>query len=216
VRNVFPHRQGQLQDAITRRRDAWQRVDFFIDRMGPLSLLDGVFTRDTQGGPPVFHPARPLSQAEVEAVVKKEAMRIVRLLHKRGLITLATAPGDDEVTVMVGDETLGEDDPLLAQLLAAAIAGLPPAGPAQRRPPVRLALSANAQPKPKGRLCAEHWGFNLHAATRVHGNDRRGREHLCRHPAPTSGKRAPSHTARRQSATGFQAPLVRWHKVHRA
>ncbi len=84
---------------------------------------------------------------------------------RRGLIALCTAPGDDEVTVIVGDETLGEDDPLLAQLLAAATAGLPPAGPAQRRPPVRLALPANAQPSPKGRLCAEHWGFNLHAAT---------------------------------------------------
>ena len=46
---------------------------------------------------------------------------------------------------------------------------------------MRLALSANAQPSPKGRLCAEHWGFNLHAATRVHGNDNQGREHLCRY-----------------------------------
>ena len=96
----------------------------------------------------------------------------MHFLQKRGLIALATAPGDGEVTVIVGDETFGEDDPLLAQLLAAATAGLPPAGPAERRAPLRLALSANAQPLPKGRLCAEHWGFKLHAATRVHRNDK--------------------------------------------
>jgi len=144
-------------------------------------FLDGVYVRDQQGGAPVFHPAPPPSQAQVEAVVKKAAERIVRFLKRRGLIALATAPGDDEVTVIVGDETLGKDDPLLAHLLAAATAGLPPAGPAQRRAPVRLALSASAQPSPKGRLCAEHWGFNLHAATRVHGNDKQGREHLCRY-----------------------------------
>jgi hypothetical protein len=144
-------------------------------------FLDGVYVRDQHGGPPVFHPAAPPSQVEVEEVVKKAAVRIVRFLKKRGLIELATAPGDDEVTVIVGDETLGEDDPLLAHLLAAATAGLPPAGPAQRRAPLRLPLSANAQPTRKGRLCAEHWGFNLHAATRVHGNDNQGREHLCRY-----------------------------------
>ena len=40
----------------------------------------------------------------------------------RGVITLQTAPGDGEVTV-VGDEAMGEKDPLLARLLAAATAG---------------------------------------------------------------------------------------------
>jgi hypothetical protein len=39
------------------------------------------------------------------------------------------APGDGEVTG-VPDETMGEKDPLLAKLLAAATAGMPPAGPA--------------------------------------------------------------------------------------
>jgi hypothetical protein len=38
------------------------------------------------------------------------------------------APGDGEVTV-VTDETMGEKDPLLAKLLAAAPAGAEPAGP---------------------------------------------------------------------------------------
>jgi hypothetical protein len=38
-----------------------------------------------------------------------------------GVITLVTAPGDGEVTV-VADQTMGEKDPLLARLLAAATA----------------------------------------------------------------------------------------------
>jgi hypothetical protein len=41
------------------------------------------------------------------------------------VITLVTALGDGEVTV-VTDETMGEKDPRLAQLLAAATAGAPP------------------------------------------------------------------------------------------
>ena len=88
----------------------------------------------------MFHPAPPPKQDDLQAVVHRAAKRIVHFLQKRGLMALATAPADGEVTVVVGDET-----------------------------------------KPKGRLCAEQWGFNLHAATRVHGNDKQGREHLCRY-----------------------------------
>ena len=133
-----------------------------------------------QNAPPVFHAAPPPTQDDVQAVVQQAAKRIVRFLQKRGLIALATALGDGQVTVVVGDETLGDDDPLLAQLLAAATAGAPPAGPAYKRAPIRLAMNGDA-PKPKGRLCAEQWGFNLHAATRVHENNKQGREHLCRY-----------------------------------
>ena len=44
--------------------------------------------------------------------------RILRFLQRRGVITLVAAPGDGEVTV-VTDETIGDEDPLLARLLAA-------------------------------------------------------------------------------------------------
>jgi hypothetical protein len=64
----------------------------------------------------------------VQTVVQHAAKRIVRFLQKRDLIAFASTPGDGEVAVVVGDETLGDDDPLLAQLLAAATAGAPPAG----------------------------------------------------------------------------------------
>ena len=73
-------------------------------------FLDGVYVRDANNAdaPPVFHPAPAPTQDDVQFVVKRAANRIVRFLQKRGLIALATAPGDGEVTVVVGDETLGD------------------------------------------------------------------------------------------------------------
>jgi hypothetical protein len=97
-------------------------------------------------------------------------LRILRFLKRRGVITLVTAPGDGEVTV-VTDETMGEKDPLLARLLAAATAGASPAGPAHKRAPVRIVLDPDAHPVAKGKLCGQHGGFNLHAQTKVAANE---------------------------------------------
>jgi riboflavin biosynthesis pyrimidine reductase len=91
-----------------------------------------------------------------------------------------TAPGDGEVTV-VGDETIGEKDPLLAKLLAAATAGAPPAGPANQRKPIRVVLDPDAHAVAKGKLCGQHAGFNLHAQTKVAANDKKGRETLAKY-----------------------------------
>jgi hypothetical protein len=76
-------------------------------------------------------------------LVEKVSKRILRFLQRRGAITLVTAPGDGEVTV-VTDESLGEKDPLLAKLLAAATAGAEPAGPSNGRQPIRMALPNNS------------------------------------------------------------------------
>ena len=91
-----------------------------------------------------------------------------------------TAPGDGEVTV-VADETMGEKDPLLAKLLAAATAGAPPAGWANKHKPVRIVLAPDDRPVAKGTLCSQAHGFNLHAATRVAANDKQGRVTLCKY-----------------------------------
>jgi hypothetical protein len=106
--------------------------------------------------------------------------RILRFLQRRGVITLVTAPGDGEVTV-VGDETMVEKDPLLAKLLAAATAGAPPAGWAHERKPVRIVLDPDDRPIAKGNLCGQARGFNLHAATKVAANDKQGRVTLCKY-----------------------------------
>jgi hypothetical protein len=128
----------------------------------------------------MFHPAPAPTQQEIEAIVCRASKRILRFLQRRGVITLVTAPGDGEVTV-VSDETMGEKDPLLAKLLAAATAGAPPAGWANKRKPVRIVLDPDDRPVAKGTLCAQEHGFNLHAATKVAANDKPGRETLCRY-----------------------------------
>jgi hypothetical protein len=38
-----------------------------------------------------------------------------------------------------------------------------------------------ARPVPTGKLCGQHCGFNLHAATRAAANDKAGRATLCRY-----------------------------------
>jgi hypothetical protein len=120
------------------------------------------------------------SQEEIESLVGRASKRILRFLQRRKVITLVTAPGDGEVTV-VGDETMGEKDPLLARLLAAAAAGAAPAGPANQRKPLRIVLDPDERPVGKGTLCAQTQGFNLHAATKVAANDTQGRLALCKY-----------------------------------
>jgi hypothetical protein len=143
-------------------------------------FLDGVYAPDRDGKGFMFHPAPAPTHADVEAIVERSSKRILRFLQRRGVITLVTAPGDGEVTV-VSDESMGEKDPLLAELLAAATAGAPPAGPANKRKPVRVVLDPDAHPVAKGNLCGQHAGFNLHAATRVAANDKQGRVTLCKY-----------------------------------
>jgi len=65
-----------------------------------------------------------LGAAALLAIVERASNRILRFLRRRDVITLVTAPGDGGITV-VTDETMGEEDPLLARLLAAATAGAP-------------------------------------------------------------------------------------------
>ncbi len=142
--------------------------------------LDGVYSADRDGKGLMFHPAPAPSQPEIETIVERTSKRILRFLQRRGVITLVTAPGDGEVTV-VSDESIGEKDPLLAKLLAAATAGMPPAGPANKRKPVRIVLDPDDRPVAKGNLCARNHGFNLHACTKVAANDKQGRLALCKY-----------------------------------
>jgi hypothetical protein len=95
-------------------------------------FLDGVYSPDCDGKGQMFHLAPAPSQEDIEQLVQRASKRILRFLQRRGVITIVTAPGDGEVTV-VTDETMGEKDPLLAKLLAAATAGMPPAGLANKR-----------------------------------------------------------------------------------
>ena len=72
------------------------------------------------GGAPIFHPAPGPTQKDIEAIVERTSKRILRFLQRRGVITLVSAPGDGEVTV-VCDETIGDKDPLLARSTSCSI-----------------------------------------------------------------------------------------------
>jgi hypothetical protein len=94
-------------------------------------FLDAVPSPDGDGQVRMFHPARAPTRLEVAQLVEHISKRRLRFLQRRDAITLVTAPGDGEVSV-VAEETTGEKDPLLTKLLAAATAtaGAEPTGPA--------------------------------------------------------------------------------------
>jgi Putative transposase len=140
-------------------------------------FLDGVYvlpqnpeTVDATPPMPLFQAAPKLTQEDIEFVVQRARERILRYLEKRGVITFAAAPGDDEVNAVLG-EGFGESAPAHSTLLHAATSGSPPAGPAQKRAPVRILREAETGPEPKGYLCVQIGAFNLHAARRVAPND---------------------------------------------
>jgi hypothetical protein len=173
------HKARGLPDGDTGAVTVIQRANSDL-RLSPhfhTLFLDGAFSADIDGKGRTFHPGPAPSQDEVEAFAWKVSKRILRFLEPRGVITLVTAPGDGEVTV-VTDETMAEKDPLLAELLAAAMSGTEAA---TRRREIRIVMDPDERPVGKGTLCGQSHGFNLQSATRVAPNDKDGRERLCRH-----------------------------------
>src|SRR5450759_1266141 len=192
-------------------------------------FLDGLYSPDRDGKGQMFHPSPAPTQENVEQLVQRASKRILRFLQRRGVITLVTAPGDDEVTV-VGDEAMGEKDPLLARLLAAATTGAPPAGPATKRTracppnpcPTRLRRARRPSHRARPRRPPHRQGPVVRSGARVQlasgaacGRQRQaGAPHpVPLHPAPTPRQRPAAHPARRKRQAGLQEALVRWHLV---
>ena len=133
-------------------------------------FLDGVFVADPDGGAPVFHPLPHISNTAVADILQISRTRILKFLVRRGVVDIT----DDVVTVT---EDLADRDPALAALASASVSGLPPAGPARRKP-MLVGLpgrGGRAEPTIKSALCVDHAGFGLHAATTARGDDTRGR-----------------------------------------
>ncbi len=85
------------------------------------------------------------------------------------------------MVTVTGD--LADRDPVLAALASASVYGLPPAGPARRKPTL-IALrghGGHAEPTIKSPLCVDHAGFGLHAATFAGADDARGRQALVKY-----------------------------------
>jgi hypothetical protein len=62
------------------------------------------------------------------------------------------------------DDSLATSDPTVAHLAAAAVAGPPPAGFAERKR-VPVAIADGGKPEIVGELVVQDQGFNLHAKT---------------------------------------------------
>lgn len=134
--------------------------------------LDGVFVAGP-GGPPVFRGLGHLRTDEVADVVQIVKTRVLRALERRAVVRVS--PEALEV-----DDAFAARDPLLAQLAVAAVAGLPPAGPVERkREPVLLATGGG--PEIVGDLVVRDSGFDLHAKTRAGALDDEARARLLRY-----------------------------------
>ncbi len=107
-----------------------------------------------------------------------EQPRILRYLERRGVITLDS---DADSDVLCVSEELAERDPALAQLAAAAVSGLAPAGPELRRKPRELAFAGRPGVVIDAPLSVREAGFSLHAATRAGPADEQGREALLKY-----------------------------------
>jgi len=77
-------------------------------------------------------------------------------------------------------DDFSERQPALAQLAAASVSGLLPAGPERReRPPIVFGLGSDIQITAP--LTANSSGFSLHAATTAAADDLAGRQALCKY-----------------------------------
>jgi len=167
-----------------------------------LILVDGVYVAGPDGLPS-FRALPRLKTDEVGDVLQVARVRILRYLARRGVVrllpealeiidawaagrlrrprTIAGGHGNPS-RVPMSDDELASRDPVLAQLAAAAVAGLPPAGPEQRcRPAVQLARTDSAGPTPVDALVVQELGFNLHAASVAGACDQAARERLLRY-----------------------------------
>ncbi|HEX4335825.1 MAG TPA: transposase zinc-binding domain-containing protein, partial [Polyangiaceae bacterium] len=98
---------------------------------------------------------------------------ILGYLERGGVIVV-----DRDADVLRVDDDLAERDPALAQLAAAAVSGLAPAGPELRRRPVELVFEGRPGIVIAAPLSVREAGFSLHAATRAGAEDEKGREAL--------------------------------------
>jgi len=138
-------------------------------------LLDGVYAPGLDGALR-FHPLPPPKDAEVARVVSQVARRIARLLERRGL-----GPDSDPLDA----DPLAEEQPLLAQLYGASVAGRVATGRRAGQRVLRMGdyIDPEALPALEGERCASARGVSLHANVAVPARDRQRLERLCRYVA---------------------------------
>jgi Putative transposase len=136
-------------------------------------VLDGVF-RKTEAGGLELHSAPGPSDNTVAAILARIRARVGRLLRWRG-----PAPEDDGTGPA---DRLGEESPLLAELVSASVQGRVALGARAGRRGRRRGDEADAEGVlRRGPRQAHLEGFDLHANVWVAAHDRAGLERLCRY-----------------------------------
>ncbi len=125
-------------------------------------VLDGVYTGFGAGEALAFHPAEPLRDEEVEQLVAHIRALVLGHLRRGALL-------DQHERL---DPDAASDLGTLGTCQAAAIQGLIPFGPGAGR---RTLLQDGAMPRAaasRKKLCADAYGFSLHAAVRIGAGQR--------------------------------------------
>jgi hypothetical protein len=131
-----------------------------------------VYVRATDGVL-AFHELPEPSAEDVADVARRTAARLVRVLKKHGREL------DPELSLVgVLADATGEQDSALASCYAAAAAGTDLFGARAGSPALRLVDPSLARPHEPVAIA---YGVNVHAAVRVHGNDRAQLARLCRY-----------------------------------
>ena len=131
-------------------------------------FLDGLYQRDAQSGELVFHPLPWIETQEVEALVAQVAERAERWLASKGH----------------GHEDGAAEEPLddAWQLLqAASLEGRSLSDEGEPQPQPRRWQAHGGRRFDLPPLCAQLYGYNLHAGTEVAADDRSGLERLSRY-----------------------------------
>jgi hypothetical protein len=135
-------------------------------------FLDGAY-RPAPGDAPVFSGLPRLSTSDVADVLQTVRARVVGYLVRQGVVEA----GPEASWI---DADPAPRDPVLDQLAAAAVSGLPPAGPELRRRP-SIPLRSRPGVVITSPLSVAELGFSLHAATHAGAHDLRGREALVKY-----------------------------------
>ncbi|HEX5076892.1 MAG TPA: transposase [Gemmatimonadaceae bacterium] len=137
-------------------------------------FLDGVYATAADGSLE-FRVLPRLSTTDVADALQVARARILAYLERRNVIHI------DADAVLRVDDALAEREPALAQLAAAAVSGLAPAGPELRRRPVEITFDGRPGVTITAPLSVRELGFSLHAATRAGADDEKGREALLKY-----------------------------------
>jgi hypothetical protein len=181
VRAIFSSIRRRAGVPASNRKARCGAVGFiqrFSDALGldphfHFAALDGIYI-DNSKSELTFMPVGPPGDAEVARVAARVHRRVMRLMEKRGIGPQADPEEAD---------TLRREEPLLAELYSASVAGRVATGPRAGKRIMRIGDEPDlAEVKRKSeRSCAVVEGFSVHAGIGVSARNRARLEHLLRY-----------------------------------